>query len=77
MPLGSSPSLGLGEYLTLWTIIAIGAVALLGFIIGGVAFGGTVLFFIAAAVAVLVIYLIISRVWRWALHGSISAGGDA
>lgn len=73
MPLGK-PSVGIGEYLTLWLIIGVIALAVLGWFFGA-ALGGAVLFAIAGAFAVLIIYGILSRIWRLFLHGNVSAGG--
>lgn len=69
-------ALGLGEYLTVWTLIAILGLGILGWLFG-VAAGGVVLFIIAAALAVLITYAILSRGYRFLLHGDIRAGGDS
>jgi len=68
------PSMGLGEYLTLWVIIGVVIIAILGLFFGA-ALGGAVVFAIGGALAVLIIYGILSRVWRLFLHGNMSAGG--
>ena len=74
MTLGN-PSVGLGEYLTLWVIAAVVAVALLGWALGA-ALGGAVVFAILGVAGVLIGYAILSRLYRLLLHGSISAGGE-
>lgn len=71
-----SPSLGLGEYLTLYAIIAVAVIAALGYVLG-TGLGGALVFFIGVALAVLLIYAIASRLYRFLLHGSISAGSDS
>jgi len=68
-------SLGLGEYLTVWVLIGVIALGILGWIFG-VALGGAILFIIAAILAVLIIYAVLTRGYRFLLHGSITAGGD-
>lgn len=66
-------SLGLGEYITVYVLGAVIGLGLLGWIFG-VALGGAVLFIILAIIAVLISYAILSRGYRFLLHGSISAG---
>lgn len=66
-------AMGLGEYLTLWTILGALAVAVLAWGLG-VALGGAILFFVAVAVGILLLYALLSRGYRFLLHGSISAG---
>lgn len=73
MPLGD-PSMGLGEYLTMWVVLAVLAIAALGWLFGA-ALGGVVVFAVLGALAVLIGYAILSRAYRFLLHGSISAGG--
>jgi hypothetical protein len=74
MTLGD-PSMGLGEYLTLWVVLGVLAIAVLGWLFGA-ALGGVIVFAVLGALAVLIIYAILSRGYRWLLHGSISAGGE-
>lgn len=70
-----SPSVGLGEYIVLWAIAAIVAVAFLGWLLG-TALGGAILFGAALILGVIILYAIATRLRNFALHGSISAGGD-
>lgn len=74
MTLGD-PSMGLGEYLTLWVVIGVIALAAIGWVFGA-ALGGVLLFVILGALAALIAYAILSRLYRFMLHGSIRAGGD-
>jgi hypothetical protein len=67
--------MGLGEYLTLWVIIGVIILAILGLFFGA-ALGGAAVFAIGGALAVLIIYGILSRVWRLFLHGNMGAGGN-
>lgn len=63
-------SLGLGEYLTLWLIIAVAVIAVLGVVFGS-PIGGAILFFIGLAAAILVAYVILARVYTFLLHGEL------
>lgn len=67
-------SLGLGEYLTVWLIIAVVALGFLGLLFG-VAGGGVAVFVVFGIFAVLITYAVISRAYRFLLHGDIR-GGD-
>jgi hypothetical protein len=69
-------SLGLGEYLTVWVIVGIIAVGLLGLLFG-VAGGGVAVFIIAGVLTALIIYAVLSRAYRALLHGNIRGGGDS
>lgn len=73
---GLNPSVGVGEYVTLWVIVAVIAVALLGWALGA-AVGGAVVFAILGVLGVIIGYAILSRLYRLLLHGSMSAGGDS
>lgn len=76
MPL-KNVSLGLGEYLTLWVVIAVVVLGFLGLYMG-VALGGAAVFVVGAVLAVMVLYAILSRGYRLLLHGSITGGdGDS
>lgn len=68
-------NLGLGEYVTLWVLIAFIAMGVLGWMFG-VALGGAVLFVVAGILGVLLLYGILARAYRFLLHGSIRSGGD-
>lgn len=68
-------NLGLGEYLTVWVLIAVVAIAVLGWLFG-VAFGGAVVFAALGIAAVLLTYAVISRGYRFLLHGDIRATGE-
>lgn len=74
MPLGS-PSVGLGEYLTLWTIIIIAIIGILGWIAGATG-GAAVVFIVAGAAGAFIVYAILSRAYRYLLHGSLTSGGE-
>lgn len=75
--MASEVSLALGEYLTLWVILGVIAIGALGYFMG-TALGGAVLFVVVGIAVVLVIYAILARLFRFLLHGSISAdGGDS
>lgn len=67
--------MSIGEYLTLYAIIGVAIIAILGYLFGA-ALGGAVVFFVAAALGIILIYAILSRAWRFLLHGSASAGSD-
>lgn len=71
-----SVSLGLGEYLTLWAIIGVVLIGVLGWAMGTGA-GGAVVFIILGIIAVMAVYAILARVYRFLLHGSISAKSDS
>jgi membrane protein YdbS with pleckstrin-like domain len=66
-------NLGLGEYLTLWVLIGVIAMGVLGWLFG-VALGGALVFVVGGILAVLITYAILARAYRFLLHGSISSG---
>lgn len=74
MPLGD-PSVGFGEYVVMWSIVAVAVFALIGWMLG-TGLGGTVIFLIFGVVSVVLAYAILVRLWNLLLHGSISAGND-
>lgn len=67
-------SLGLGEYLTVWLIIGVMVLGFLGLVFG-VAGGGVAVFVVFGILAVLITYAVVSRAFRFLLHGDIR-GGD-
>jgi len=69
------PSLGLGEYLTLYAIAAVFLIAVVGVILG-TSLGGAIVFFLGIALIIIVGYAILARLYRFLLHGSIRSGGD-
>lgn len=66
-------SLGLGEYLTVWVLIGVLAVGVLGWMFG-VALGGVAVFILFGLLAVLITYGVLSRGYRFLLHGNIRGG---
>lgn len=70
-----NPNMGVGEYLTLWVILGVIALAALGWLFGA-AFGGVLVFVIIGVLIAILAYAVLSRMWRFLLHGSISAGGS-
>lgn len=73
MALGGTVQMGLGEYLTLWVLILIIATGVLGLIMGAAAIG-VVLFIVGGILLVLITYAILSRGWRYLLHGNPRGG---
>lgn len=71
------PSLGLGEYLTLYAILGVAIFAVLGWALGA-AGGAAFVFFLGVSAVIFVAFIIISRGYRFLLHGSLGGeGGDS
>lgn len=74
-----SPSLGLGEYIVFWAIIAVALFALIGAGLGA-GLGAAAFFFVAVALAILILWVIIARVYDFLLNGQLiareSSGGS-
>ena len=62
--------LGLGEHLLLWALIA---VSILGFVFA-TGTGGALVFILMGAVALILVYALLVRLWRFLMYGSLTAG---
>lgn len=70
------PSMGIGEYLAMWAIVLVVFIGAVGFFFG-TGLGGVVVFVIVGGITVLLLYALMSRLYRFLLYGSIRADGDS